>query len=69
MDAIDAVLTVVITLVVFALVVVATAFLTMWAWNLVMPAIFGLPALTFLQALAINILLGAIRQTIVTVSK
>jgi hypothetical protein len=34
------------------------AFPTMWLWNWLMPAIFGLKVITFWQALGINFLCG-----------
>ena len=34
------------------------ALVTMWAWNILVPAIFGLAKITFLQAWAVNILAG-----------
>ena len=43
-------------LVAIALVGFICAFPTMWLWNYVMPYLFGLPIITFWQALAIDIL-------------
>lgn len=35
--------------------------ITMWAWNLIMPALFHLPQITWLMGIAINILIGLIK--------
>jgi hypothetical protein len=56
-------------LVIFTVVVLIGALVTMVAWNLVMPALFNLPAISYLQAIAVNVLLGLIRQTVITVKK
>ena len=56
-------------LVVFTVIVLISALVTMVAWNLVMPAVFSLPAINYLQAVGVNILLGLVRQTIVTIKK
>lgn len=34
------------------------SFVTMWAWNVVVPAVFGLPEISLLQAFALNLLAG-----------
>lgn len=39
-----------------AILAIIFAFPTMWLWNWLMPAIFGLTKITFWQALGINIL-------------
>jgi hypothetical protein len=39
-----------------AILAILFAFPTMWLWNWLMPAIFGLTKITFWQALGINIL-------------
>lgn len=38
--------------------------ITMWAWNIFVPAIFGLSKITFLQAFAVNILAGLIFRVV-----
>lgn len=43
---------------VIAVFAIILAFPVMWLWNWVMPAIFGLTRITFLQALGINLLCG-----------
>lgn len=35
-------------------------FVTQWAWNETMPAIFGLPSITLVQGIALNLLGGAL---------
>lgn len=46
------------------------SFITMWAWNLVMPALFHLPSISLLQAFALNLLIGIIKGIFkVTVKK
>lgn len=38
------------------------AVILMWAWNHSMPAIFGLPQVTFVQAFALSMVAGCIRS-------
>jgi hypothetical protein len=64
----DIIASVAIFMVAFVVIVVLGAFVTQFAWNIVMPYVFKLPAITFLQALGINLLIGAVR-TVVTVKK
>ena len=40
------------------------AFPTMWLWDYLMPSLFGLKTITFLQALALNILSGILFRTV-----
>lgn len=40
------------------------AFPTMLLWNYLMPSLFGLKTITFLQALALNILSGILFRTV-----
>lgn len=45
-----------------AILIIAAVFgiVTTWAWNETMPAIFGLPTITWLQGFALNLLGGAL---------
>lgn len=59
------------------LVVVATVFIiglilalpVMWLWNWLMPSIFGLTSITWIQAWGINILCGFLFKPTVNVNK
>lgn len=52
------VLAIIIFLLLFLPLMALSALVTMWAWNILMPAIFNLPVVTFWQAWAVNILAG-----------
>ena len=54
---------------VFTVIAGIGAFVTQWAWNLVMPYLFKLPNISLLQAFGINILIGTIRSVFVVRSK
>ena len=41
----------------------------MWLWNWLMPAIFGLKTITWLQALGLNFLTGILFRKSVTINK
>ena len=41
-----------------------SAIFTMWAWNLVLPSIFGITKITFLQAWGVNILIGLFTRVV-----
>lgn len=41
------------------------AFITQWAWNLVMPYLLKLPSISFWQAFGINVLIGMVRSVVV----
>ena len=41
----------------------------MWLWNWLMPELFGLPQITFLQAVGLNILTSIIFRPNVTIKK
>lgn len=43
-----------------------TALITMWAWNIFVPAIFHLGTITFWQAWAVNILAGLFMRVVGT---
>ena len=53
-------------------IVVGWAFLislpVMWLWNWLMPMLFGLPTLTWVQALGLNLLCGFLFRTSVNVN-
>lgn len=40
-----------------------------WCWNYVMPSLFGLPEITFIQAIALNILASCLFKTHNTITK
>lgn len=46
------------TIALIAVLAVLFAFPTMWLWNWLMPFLFGLPEVTWVQALGINVLSG-----------
>lgn len=54
------------------IVVVGWAFLfslpVMWLWNWLMPVLFGLPTLTWVQALGLNLLCGFLFKSSVSVN-
>lgn len=55
------VITVIGAAIAFVVIVAAIfALVTQWAWNTVMPSVFGLPTVTLLQAFALNLLAGAL---------
>jgi len=41
----------------------------MWLWNWLMPELFGLPTITFLQAIGLNVLTSIIFRPNVTIKK
>ena len=41
----------------------------MWLWNWLMPELFGLPQITFLQAIGLNVLTSIIFRPNVTIKK
>ena len=45
------------------------AFVTMWAWNMVVAGIFHGPSIGIWQALAVNVLLSIVGRGVVYVSK
>jgi urea transporter len=49
---------------VVALVGTVSTLVVQWAWNTLMPPIFGLPELSFWQALALSILLSAVGKAV-----
>lgn len=57
---------VIIGFVVLALLSFILSFITLWAWNIFMPAIFHLPTINFWQAFAFNLLAGQFRSTVTT---
>lgn len=57
-----AVLVIVVVIAVFGL----SGWLTMWAWNIVMPFLFNLPVINFWQAIGINVLIGLFKGIIGT---
>ncbi len=40
------------------------ALITMFAWNIIIPAVFGLTKISFLQALGLNLLIGLLTNNI-----
>lgn len=57
-------LVVALAIVIWGMISLVGAFITMWAWNLVMPAVFGLSVITYWQALAVNLLVGLVKGII-----
>lgn len=56
----------------FTLVVIVSILLglpTMWAWNYVMPYLFGLKEITFLHGIALNFLSGSLIKSSLTNKK
>lgn len=51
----------VIVVIIVTAVIALSAFLTMWAWNIFIVYVFGLKTIGFLQALALNMLIGVVR--------
>lgn len=49
---------------VFTLVLLIPSLILMWAWNVFMPSMFGLPEVTFLQALALSVLLSFVKSVV-----
>lgn len=45
------------------LILAILAFPTLWLWNWLMPVIFGLPTITFWQALGLNVLSSILFKT------
>lgn len=41
-----------------------SAVVTMFAWNIIIPAVFGLSKISFLQALGLNLLVGLLTNNI-----
>ena len=56
-------------IVAFVIALVVGAVFLLWAWNVFMPAILGLPGINFWQALALSFLLGSIGRPNVTTSR
>ena len=56
----------------FLLIVIVSilmGFPTMWAWNYVMPYLFGLKEITFLHGIALNFLSGSLIKSSLTTKK
>ena len=51
---------------VVGIVLFLTSFITLWAWNTLMPYAFNLPTINFWQAFAFNLLASTFRNTITT---
>lgn len=54
---------------VIAVAAVILGFPLMWLWNWLMPSIFGLPGITFLQALGLNMLSTILIKPTITTKK
>jgi len=61
--------TVLLVLFIVAVLAFILAFPTLWLWNWLMPAIFGLTKITFWQAVGINILSGILFKSSSSSSK
>lgn len=55
--------------VVILIAVILTAFPVMWLWNAVIPDIFNLPEITFMQAVGLNMLCSIMFRPYVSNSK
>jgi len=61
--------TFIVVVITILLVVVICALPTMWLWNWLMPAIFGLGKITFWQALGLNMLCSILFKSTTSKSK
>jgi hypothetical protein len=63
-DLITMLILIICILFVIIIVVALSAVITMFAWNIIIPAVFGLSKISFLQAVGLNILLGLITSRV-----